>query len=110
MVSVEIELAKINDWESFHECFAIAMGFPKFYGKNMNAWEDCMLDISRPTTQGMTRVAVPQGEDLVLILSDASEFLEQHMEIFTALLNSTANVNRAKISIPGASKILLLLV
>lgn len=35
---VPIPTNQITDWPSFHEVFAEALGFPSFYGKNMNAW------------------------------------------------------------------------
>ncbi|MBD2524539.1 barstar family protein [Nostoc sp. FACHB-133] len=109
MSHVEIDLANVNDWKSFHTEFAEVMGFPEFYGHNMNAWEDCMSDLSRPNTVGMTKVVVPEGEDLVLILSASIEFRLRQPDIFTALLDSTANLNRMKVTVPGASRLLLLL-
>lgn len=109
MITVDIDLAKVSDWESFHTEFANVMGFPEFYGHNMNAWEDCMSDLSRPDIVGMTKVVVPSGEDLVLILSGTIEFRSRQPEIFASLVDSTARVNQAKGSISGASKLLLLL-
>jgi len=40
--SARIETKKITDWDSFYSVFAEAMCFPNFYGRNMNAWIDCM--------------------------------------------------------------------
>ena len=31
-----------TDWESFHTVSAEVFGFPEFYGRNMNAWIDCL--------------------------------------------------------------------
>jgi RNAse (barnase) inhibitor barstar len=108
MASVEIDLTRVTDWDSFHDEFARVMGFPDFYGRNMNAWEDCMSDLSKPDAVGMTSVQVPRGEDLILILKGAIEFRTRLPEVFAALHDSTAHVNRVKVAIPGSTRLLLL--
>jgi RNAse (barnase) inhibitor barstar len=108
MVTVEIDLTDVTDMATLHAEFARAMGFPKFYGKNMNAWEDCMGDLSAPGQPGMTKVEVPRGEDLLLVLQGAKALREREPEVFGALLDSTAHVNRVKTKIKGATRLLLL--
>jgi RNAse (barnase) inhibitor barstar len=109
MVSVEIDLARVHDWDSFHAEFARALGFPEFYGGNMNAWEDVMSDLSKPDVVGMTKLEVPKGEDLVLVLRGGEELRTAHPEIFGALVDATAHVNRLKLTIAGATRLLWLL-
>jgi hypothetical protein len=46
--------------EDFHDIFNEAFGFPAFYGRNMNAWIDCLTSLDAPA-DGMTRVTVPKG-------------------------------------------------
>jgi hypothetical protein len=92
MTEVTIDLSLINDWDSFHAQFAEALGFPDFYGGNMNAWIDCMSDISSDDTVGMTRVKVPRGEDLILVLRGSDDFGHRCPELYAALLDSTAQV------------------
>ncbi len=41
-MEIVIDFKKIKDWKSFHDQFSEVMGFPNFYGENMNAWIDCM--------------------------------------------------------------------
>jgi RNAse (barnase) inhibitor barstar len=108
MVTVEIDLTGVKDMATFHAAFARAMGFPEFYGKNMNAWEDCMGDLSAPGQPGMTKVEVPRGEDLLLVLQGAKDLRERAPEVFGELLDSTAHVNRVKVKIKGATRLLLL--
>ena len=108
MVTVEIDLTGVTDATSFHLEFARAMGFPDFYGKNMNAWEDCMGDLSTPNQPGMTKVQVPRGEDLLLVLKGAAGLREREPKIISALWDSTASVNRQKTAIKGATRLLLL--
>jgi RNAse (barnase) inhibitor barstar len=40
---VAIPVSEIDDWESFHSVFQRELGFPAFYGRNMNAWIDCLI-------------------------------------------------------------------
>jgi RNAse (barnase) inhibitor barstar len=107
-VSVEVDLTSVTDWEAFHAAFAAALGFPDFYGNNMNAWADVLSDPSRPGVVGMTRVEVPEGSDLLLVLKGAEALRVAHPDIFGALINSTAHVNQLKVTIEGASRLLLL--
>jgi hypothetical protein len=46
---VTIPADRITDWESFHSVFKQALGFPDFYGRNMDAWNDCMTYLDDPT-------------------------------------------------------------
>ena len=108
MVSVDIDLRSVNDAESFHATFSDALGFPDFYGNNMNAWKDVMSDLSRPDLVGMTRVTVPRGEDLVLVLSGGDELRTRQPDLFAALWESTASINRSKASMSSATRVLLL--
>jgi len=108
MVSVEIDLSAVNDWDAFHAEFARALGFPEFYGRNMNAWEDVMSDISKPDIVGLTRLKVPRGEDLILVLKGAIDFRKRQPEMFAALFDSTANVNRMKVNMERPTRLLLL--
>jgi RNAse (barnase) inhibitor barstar len=55
MVIVRIDTTKIRDWASFHEVFSEAFGFPDFYGRNMDAWIDCMTSLDDPAA-GMSRI------------------------------------------------------
>ena len=108
MVTVEVNLAAVKDMASLHAEFDRVMGFPDFYGKNMNAWEDCMGDLSAPGQPGMTKVQVPRGEDLLLILNGAADLAKRKPDIWLSLLDSTASVNGTKNSIKGATRLLLL--
>ena len=40
MPTVDVPMADIKDWDTFHHTFARTLGFPDFYGRNMNAWVD----------------------------------------------------------------------
>jgi RNAse (barnase) inhibitor barstar len=46
MKSATIDLTTVTGWESFHELFAQSFDFPAYYGRNMDAWIDCMEDLA----------------------------------------------------------------
>ena len=89
---VEIDTSKIKDWESFHDVFSAAMGFPDFYGRNMDAWIDCMTSLDVPS-DGMSKIHAPEGGVLVLALSDMGGLAQRCPKIYEALVECSAFVN-----------------
>lgn len=63
MKKVQIPEQAFQSEEAFHEAFARAMGFPAFYGKNWDAWIDCMSYVDDPS-MGMSKVSVGKDEPL----------------------------------------------
>ena len=55
---VNIDPRRITDTDSFHAVLAKTLGFPYFYGKNLNAWIDCMTSLDMPS-HGMTSFHAP---------------------------------------------------
>ena len=92
MKRISINTDKIVDWDSFHDVFAEALGFPCFYGRNMNAWIDCMTCLDCPE-DGMTSIHVDPGQVLILELSDATSFASRCPEIYDAVIECSAFVN-----------------
>lgn len=98
---VAIDASAISDWPSFHSAFAQAFGFPEFYGRNMNAWIDCMTDLDDPGS-GMSAVhAPPNGIVLVKVLG-AKAFATRCPEQAAALHDCTAFVNWRRCEQGGA--------
>jgi hypothetical protein len=81
---------------SFHDHFAKNFGFPAFYGRNMNAWIDCMSSLDAPE-DGLSSVHVAAGEVLVLCVSGAEGLKKRCPEIFDALIECAAFVNWRRI-------------
>src|SRR4051812_12906974 len=102
--NVQIDARKISDWHSFHETFRQVFGFPEFYGRNMNAWIDCMTNLDDPDC-GMTRIHVAPGDVVVLCVSSVHDFKQRCPEIYDALLECTAFLNYRRIE-TGAQAIL----
>jgi RNAse (barnase) inhibitor barstar len=50
MKIIKINTDKISDWDSFHDTFKNDFGFPNYYGRNMDAWIDCMDDFLTEVT------------------------------------------------------------
>ena len=93
---VKIDTRRITDWPSFHTVFAEAMGFPGFYGRNMNAWIDCMTSLDVPE-DGMTAVHAPSGGVLAIQLDHVNEFAARCPEQYGALIEAAAFVNWRRI-------------
>ena len=91
METVRLDTTAIVDWTSFHRAFADLMGFPDFYGMNMNAWIDCMSSLDE---SGMTRFVLRPQEQLTIEVTNTEEFARRVPEIFTALCECTAFVNQ----------------
>lgn len=80
------------DWDSFHDVFEQALGFPEYYGRNMDAWIDC-LTYADDADSGMVTNPVASGDLLTLAITDAAEFKQRCPEQFDALIECTAFVN-----------------
>ncbi|NBB53428.1 barnase inhibitor [Rhizobium sp. CRIBSB] len=105
---IDVPVKRIVDWTTFHDVFAEVLGFPAFYGRNMNAWIDCMTDADDPDT-GMVRAAVSAGQLMTLQINDAGEFAKRCPEQFTALIECTAFVNFRRVETGGTPVLSLLL-
>lgn len=89
---VFLDCNKISDWQSFHKEFAEGFGFPEFYGKNMDAWIDCMTYIDDPEA-GMSTLHCERGSVLALELLNVKDFKQHCPEIYEALIDAVAFVN-----------------
>jgi len=103
---VVIDCSQITSWNAFHDVFSSAFGFPKFYGRNLDAWIDCMTSLDAPD-EGMTSVHAPPDGVLVLQLDHAKQLRENQPEIFSALVESSGFVNWRRIDL-GNSPVLVL--
>ena len=92
MQAVTIPVENINDWSSFHDVFQKGLGFPSLYGRNMDAWIDCMTSIDSPE-DGLTRINVGTGEVLILRIDDAFRFRDRCPEQYNAVIECCGFVN-----------------
>jgi hypothetical protein len=105
---VQIPVSRITDWDSFHDVFAEVLGFPGYYGRNLDALIDCLTDADDPEA-GMIDAAlvVPPGDVLTLQMGRLEGFAERCPEQYEALLDCAAFVNWRRIE-AGARPILAL--
>jgi RNAse (barnase) inhibitor barstar len=89
---VALRTEAIYDWKSFHVECQRAFGFPDFYGRNMDAWIDCMSSLR--SDDGLVSTRLPAGEMLELELGDVDALRERVPELIEALVLATAAVNR----------------
>ena len=92
MKTVLIDARAIDGEVSFHQAFASALGFPSWYGRNMDAWTDCMSGLDDPS-DGLSEVKVEPGEVLVLALENAGSFKSRCPGLWFQLLEGVAFVN-----------------
>ena len=93
---MRIDANSIVDCESFHSVFAAAFGFPPFYGRNMDAWIDCLSYLDDPGS-GMTAVHVDYGQTLSVVIEHAQDFKARCPNLFSALVECAAFVNWRRI-------------
>ena len=63
MKSIDVPFSVFESEDAFHKAFAEIMGFPEFYGRNWDAWIDCMSYLDDPAA-GMTQVSLKKNEQL----------------------------------------------
>jgi RNAse (barnase) inhibitor barstar len=73
-----IDCDKITDWESFHAVSVSVFEFPEYYGRNMNAWIDCLSDFDSP---------------VVIQLEGAKSFQSRCQEIYAAIVECSSFIN-----------------
>jgi RNAse (barnase) inhibitor barstar len=92
---VRVPTQRITDWDSFHDVFAKILGFPDFYGRNMDAWIDCVGDADEDN--GMTAIAIPAADVLTLELEDVDDFAARCPDQYQAIVECSAFVNWRRI-------------
>lgn len=84
--------ARINGWDAFHGQSAAVFGFPDFYGRNLNAWIDCLTYVREG--DGMSRFQLGPEVPLVIEVTNSQVFRESLPEIFAAFIDCVAFVNQ----------------
>ena len=92
MASVQLDTKLITDWASFHFVCKEAFGFPEFYGMNMDAWIDCLWYLAGDGE--MTRFVLAENEMLHIEITDTDNFNSRLPEVFDALIECSAFVNK----------------
>ena len=101
MARVRLQMSHVTDWAAFHREFAQVLGFPSFYGENLDAWIDCMSSLRDPLSDEMVGIRIGSHELLELELDDYEDFSRRLPEVASALAETAAFVNRERYSDPA---------
>ncbi len=96
--TVEIDCSRIKSMNDFHAVFKEALGFPDFYGNNMDAWIDCMTSIDEPD-HGMSNVHAEKGQFLILSLKNVNDMIAACPMAYEALVDGVAFVNYRRMEV-----------
>lgn len=96
MAKARLDTKQFKDWKSFHLFCKSEFGFPDFYGMNMDAWIDCLSYLDEEDR--MSRFTLEKGELLHIEIFDTEDFNSRLPEIFDALVECSAFVNRRYVS------------
>jgi len=84
LARIHVNGAAIADWPSFHDEFSRAFRFFDGYGRNPNAWIDCMTDLHGP--RALSDLQLPPDEPIEIILKDSASLATSYPEILAELL------------------------
>jgi RNAse (barnase) inhibitor barstar len=79
------------DWPSFHDEFSRAFRFFDGYGRNRDAWIDCMTDLHGPNA--LSGLRLPAGEPIEIVLKDSATMGKSYPQIFAELLRLVRYAN-----------------
>jgi RNAse (barnase) inhibitor barstar len=105
MAAVRLNTNLITDWASFHLVCEEAFGFPAFYGRNMNAWIDCMSCLT--VDEEMTKFLLSKNEMMHIEITDTENFNSRLPEILNELVECSAFVNNRYLEAGEGPKISL---
>lgn len=107
MAQVTLDTSRIRDWESFHDVSMQTFGFPDFYGRNMDAWIDCLTYLDEG--DGMSSVVLGPDELLHIQVSDFAVFAARLPDVSGAFLACIAFTNQRYMEREGTSRLSLVL-
>lgn len=102
-----------HDTETAHTALAEALGFPDYYGRNLDALNDCMRDLEVPDDSGrvivLERFDVPAGaiSDFAYVVLDIIASIARDKLLFGRRLLALVQSNDPKLGFPpvGATSV-----
>ncbi len=91
MTRISVNGASIVNWPSFHDEFSRAFRFFDGYGRNRDAWIDCMTNLHGPKATSGLRL--PTGASIEIVLNDSATVAKSYPEIFAELLRLVRYAN-----------------
>ena len=93
--SATIDGGAIIDWDSFHSEFEKKLGFFDGYGRNMDAWIDCMRDLyTNDEYKSLTKFDLNPNDTFDLIIENAANWKHAAPDVFAAFEECSALCNR----------------
>lgn len=83
----------------------MAFGFPSFYGRNLDAWIDCMTH--RDEDDGMAAVNVPPGGKIIIRITGYARMKKRAPHVAETLNELVAFVNVRRIEVDDEPLLLL---
>ncbi|MFY8209202.1 MAG: barstar family protein [Caulobacter sp.] len=97
IATVRIPGHEIVDDESFHDVLARALGFPDFYGRNLDALADCLSSVDEPE-HGMVVPVIAEGDFILLRLDNAHLMRRRCEQHYGALIEIIAHENHRRVA------------
>jgi RNAse (barnase) inhibitor barstar len=91
MPAVRLDGREIIDWNAFHDACKRTFGFPEFYGRNMDAWIDCLSGLR--DDDGMSSFVLGPDEVLQIEVLHSDTLRARAPAILSALEDCTEHVN-----------------
>ncbi len=95
---VRIDARRIVDRATFHDVFAEAFGFFDGYGRNMDAWIDCLSYLDDPS-DGLNQVHALPGGVVTLQIDHIDDFAERCPDLYEELIDCAAFVNWRRLDV-----------
>lgn len=96
--SAQIDGATIVDWDSFHDEFQKQLGFFDGYGRNMDAWNDCMRDMyTNGEDKSLTKFDLRDGDTFTLVVMNAVQWKKSAPEVFSAFEDCSSFFNSERV-------------
>ncbi|HEY8607495.1 MAG TPA: barstar family protein [Noviherbaspirillum sp.] len=91
MAHAFLDGGRIDGWAAFHDACRTAFGFPDYYGRNMDAWVDCMSGLR--DDDDMTSFVLAADEMLEIEVGAADTLRRRAPHILQALQDCVDEVN-----------------
>jgi hypothetical protein len=97
MPAVRLDGSRIDGWNAFHDASRAAFGFPEFYGRNMDAWIDCLSGLRDGDRDGdgdrMSAFTLGPEQVLEIEVGDTDLLRQRAPHILQALQDGVDEVN-----------------
>lgn len=85
MITVELELERLEKKDQAQEYLAKQFGFPDYYGRNLDALHDCLEDCKEPVRILLKGQKLSLGEDMPAIPAADGGYAGKVLQVFRDL-------------------------